>query len=280
LTNDLDSGRVKVLRSISVIVVSLFVLAASAYVRESSAAASPDRAQTAKRYEDDRFGEKKDESDRFKFVRVRTSEIYPGAYIGDNSAYPWSHDYPEAGLHFSKILAELSKLQVVLDENEYIFGFDDPNLFKYPFAYLCEVGYMHLEDAEIAGMREYLLRGGFLLVDDFRGQRDMDNFLFYVRRALPEFEMKPLDIKHPIFNCFFSIKSLDVRPIYNYRGGGSLSPQFLGLEDKHGRLMMIINYNYDVSDFWQWSNDPFQPIEDTNSAYKFGVNYVFYALTH
>ncbi|HEY9230931.1 MAG TPA: DUF4159 domain-containing protein, partial [Blastocatellia bacterium] len=83
-------------------------------------------------------------------------------------------------------------------------------------------------------------------------------------------------LSHPIFNCFFSIKSLELRPIY--RGG--YTPQFFGIEDKHGRLMMIINYNYDVSDFWQWSNDPFQPIEDTNSAYKFGVNYVFYALTH
>jgi len=88
--------------------------------------------------------------------------------------------------------------------------------------------------------------------------------------------MKPIDVSHPIFNCFFSIKSLELRHIYR----GNCTPQFLGIEDKHGRLMMIINYNYDVSDFWQWSNDPFQPIEDTNSAYKFGVNYVFYALTH
>jgi hypothetical protein len=87
--------------------------------------------------------------------------------------------------------------------------------------------------------------------------------------------MKQLDISHPIFNCFFSIKSLDVRSPY-----GRLRPEFWGLEDKGGRLMAIINYNNDVSDYWQWSNDPFQPIDDTNTAYKFGVNYVFYALTH
>jgi hypothetical protein len=234
---------------------------------------SPNLAESTYRYEDNRLGEKKDESDKFKFVRIKGSPMYSGDYLGDGGV-PWSHDYPEAGLHFSKILKELSKLDIVLDENEFIFAFDDPNLFKYPFAYLCEVGHMELTEKEVAGMREYLLRGGFLLVDDFRG-RDMRTFSEYVKRALPEYEMRQLDVTHPIFNCFFSIKSLEVRAPY-----GGFRPEFWGVEDKHGRLMMIINYNNDVSDYWQWSNDPFQPIEDTNSAYKFGVNYVFYALTH
>ena len=227
-------------------------------------------------YEDDRLGEKKDESDKFKFVRIKNYMISPGDHLGDGPV-EWSHDYPEAGLHLSKILSELSKLQVVLDENEWIFSFADPNLMKYPFAYMCEVGYMQLTDSEIKGMREYLLRGGFLIVDDFRSQRQMQNFQYYVKQALPECEMKPLDITHPVFNCFFSIKTLDVKPPYD-RG----KPVFLGFEDKHGRLMMIINYNNDVSDYWQWSGNPFQPLpaEDTQGAYKFGVNYVFYALTH
>jgi len=229
-------------------------------------------------YEDDRLGEKKDESDKFKFVRMKIQPMFPGAHLGDGGE-EWSHDYPEAGLHFSKILSELSKLQVVLDEDEYIFSFADPNLMKYPFAYMCEVGYMQLSDEEIAGMREYLLRGGFLLVDDFRSPRQMQNFQYYLKLAFPEpeYQMKPLDISHPIFNCFFSIKTLDVRPPYD-RG----RPEFLGIEDKHGRLMMIINYTNDVSDYWQWSGDPFNPLPaaDTQGAYKFGVNYVFYALTH
>lgn len=229
-------------------------------------------------YPDARYGERKDVSDRFTFVRVMHGGAEWGRYysnIGDQGP-PWSHDYPEAGQHFSKILSELSKLQVNLDMDEYIFSFDDPNLLKYPFAYLCEVGFMTLSDEEIKGMREYLLRGGFLLVDDFAGNRDWQNFEYYVKQALPEFEIKPLDINHPIFNCFFSIKSLDVS---SYRSRGRRA-EFLGVEDKTGRLMMVINYNYDVSDYWQWSNDPFQPIVDTNEAYKFGVNYVFYALTH
>jgi hypothetical protein len=161
-------------------------------------------------------------------------------------------------------------------------AFDDPMLFKFPFAYLCEVGLMHLNDKEIAGMREYLLRGGFLLVDDFRSPVEFVNFQDNVKRAFPELELKKFDGSHPIFNCFFSIKADEVKPVY---GGGyvsreTLNPEFWGLEDETGRLMMIVNYNYDVSDFWQFSENPFRPIEETNEAYKFGVNYIIYALTH
>jgi hypothetical protein len=98
-------------------------------------------------------------------------------------------------------------------------------------------------------MREYLLRGGFILVDDFRSSREMANFEYHLKQALPEFPMKELDVANPIFNCFFSIKSLDVRPVYRgYR------PQFFGIEDNNGRLMMVINYNNDVSDYSQWSS--------------------------
>jgi len=254
------------------LIVIIIVLAAA--IAPLTLSAEGVASEKAAHYEDNRLGEHKDESDKFKFVRVKIAPMYPGAYLGDHGE-PWSHDYPEAGIHFSKILSELAKIQVVLDEDEYIFSFGDLNLMKYPSSYMWEVVFMELTDAEIQGMREYLLRGGFLLVDDFGG-RDIGTFQYHLKKALPEFEMKPVDPSHPIFNCFFTIKNFDVR---SYRASRARS-EYLGIEDKHGRLMMIINYNNDVSDFWQWSNDPFQPIEDTNSAYKFGVNYVFYALTH
>jgi uncharacterized protein DUF4159 len=256
-----------------IVLIVIAVIAALVPGSRSAESAEPERSF---HYTDARLGEKKDQSDRFKFVRVQLAPLYPGACLGDNPCEPWSHDYPEAGIHFSKIVSELSKLQVVLDEDEYIFSFADPNLMKYPFAYMCEVGHMELSDAEVLGMREYLLRGGFLLVDDFGGRGEMATFQYFMKRALPEFEMKRLDPSHPIFNCFFTIKSFDVRT-YRARQG---RPEFLGIEDKNGRVMMVINYNNDVSDFWQWSDNAFNPIEDTNSAYKFGVNYVFYALTH
>ncbi len=220
-------------------------------------------------------------SGRFTFVRVRfdTSQYAQwynyNTILGDGGP-PWSHDYPVAGRHLMKIMAELSKIDANLDLNEPIVTLDDPAIFKFPFAYLCEVGFMDLSDQEIAGMREYMLRGGFLLVDDFRDSRQFYNLQRHLKRAFPEFEMKRLDVSHPIFNCFFSIKTLDLNPIYN----SYLTPEFWGLEDERGRLMMVINYNYDVSDYWQFSDNPFRPIEETNEAYKFGVNYIIYALTH
>jgi len=222
-----------------------------------------------------------DLSGRFTFTRIRYADTsacngyFDPTIIGDGG-FPWSHDYPTAGRHLMKIMAELSKTDVTLDVDEPIFTFDDPQLFKYPFAYLCEVGCMNLDEKEIAGLREYILRGGFLLIDDFRSQGQFYNLQRHLKQALPEYEMKKLDLSHPIFNCFFSIKTLDVNPIY----GPYYTPEFWGMEDKDGRLMMIINYNYDVSDYWQFSDDPFRPIEETNDAYKFGVNYIMYALTH
>lgn len=224
-------------------------------------------------------------SGRFTFVRLRfdtggLSAGYAGSNILGDGGPLWSHDYPIASRHLMKIMAEVSKIDASLDINEPILTFDDPLLFKFPFAYMAEVGYMTLSEAEIAGMREYLKRGGFLLVDDFRQAHEFYNLQYQVKKAFPEYELKKLELQHPVFNCFFSIKTLEVNPIYGGRGIGPLNPEFWGLEDETGRLMMIINYNYDVSDYWQFSDNPFRPIEETNEAYKFGVNYIIYALTH
>ena len=202
------------------------------------------------------------------------------SHLGDGG-FPWSHDWPGAGRHLNKIISELSKLDIHLDVNEPIYGFTDPDLYKYPMAYLCEMGFMNLSDQEIAGMREYCMRGGFILADDFRNQREWAVFEMHVKKAFPEFPLKKLDISHPVFNCFFSIKTLDIPAPYTTSANyGSVAPEFWGIEDDKGRLLMVINYNNDISDFWQWSDDPFAPIEQTNEAYKFGVNYVMYALTH
>lgn len=230
----------------------------------------------------------RDLSGRVTFTRIRfdmpgLSAGYAFGELGDHGP-PWSHDYPTAGRHLMKIISEVSKVDATVDANEPIFRFGEPELYKYPFVYLCEVGFMGLNEQEIAGMREYLLRGGFVCVDDFREDNQLINLNQHIKRAFPEpeYQLKKLDISHPIFNCFFSIKTLDLPPIY---GGGYVTreaqrPEFYGLEDKSGRLMMIINHNYDVSDFWQWSDNAFRPIEETNEAYKFGVNYIIYALTH
>jgi hypothetical protein len=217
---------------------------------------------------------------KFTFGRVKftyppspPSHRWPGA-IGDGNGPPWSHDWPRSEENFMKIMAEVTKLDV--NPGGHIFTFESDDCFKYPIAYLCEVGYIELSDKEAHNMREYLLRGGFLIVDDFRGPREWSNFEYELRMVFPERSLERLSPKEPIFNCFYDISSLNLEPPYSrfYR------PEYWGMKDDSGRLMMIVDYNNDISDYWEWSADPFYNFQDTNEGFRYGVNYILYALTH
>ncbi len=186
---------------------------------------------------------------------------------------PWSHDFPRSEQNFMKILAEVTKVDVNADGHA--VSFMDEEVFKYPIAYLCEVGYLDLSEKDQQNLREYLLRGGFLIVDDFRGERALQNFKEQLKMIFPDRTLEELPRTHPIFNCFYDISDLSLAPPYSRE----LVPVYMGMSDDRGRLMMVVNYNNDISDYWEWSDNPFMPIEDTNEAYKYGVNYVMYALT-
>jgi hypothetical protein len=193
---------------------------------------------------------------------------------GERYGPPWSHDNPRSEQHLMKIMAEVTKLNV--NPDPHITSFDTGDCFRYPVAYLCEVGYLELSDREVHNMSEYLLRGGFLIVDDFRGERELDNFKRELKRVFPDRSLEELPRTHPIFTCFYDISQLFPPPPYSQW----LVPHYLGMNDDKGRLMMVVDYNNDISEYWEWSDNPFMPIEDTNEAYKYGVNYLMYALTH
>jgi hypothetical protein len=160
-----------------------------------------------------------------------------------------------------------------------ILALDDPELFKYPVAYLSEPGGWLPTDAEVLGLRNYLLKGGFLIIDDFDGagmSNDWMNFQHQMQRVLPAGRIVQLDESHPIFDSFFKI---DLSALENYRG----SPTYFAIfqdNDPKKRIIAIINYNNDVGEYWQWSGTGFSPVPLTNEAYKLGVNYLIYALTH
>lgn len=194
--------------------------------------------------------------------------------VGAGNGPPWSHDWPRSEEHFMKIMAEVTRLDV--NPSGHIISFQDDDCFKYPIAYLCEVGYINLSEQEAHRMAEYLLRGGFLIVDDFRGQRDFSNFQYQMKRVFPNRSLEELPRSHQIWNCFYDISNVLIQPPYDR----FLTPQYFGISDDNGRLMMVVNYNNDISDYWEWSDDPMRPIEESNEAYKYGVNYVMYALTH
>ncbi|HEX6938556.1 MAG TPA: DUF4159 domain-containing protein [Longimicrobiales bacterium] len=216
---------------------------------------------------------------RFTFARIRYVPAARGfrgfGWGRGGNDPPWAHDFPRAERNLMKILDEITAIEPFLDGGN-IFDADDPELLRYPVAYVSEPGYWNPTDREVEALRTYLLKGGFLIFDDFGG-RDWYNFERQIRRVLPGLDIVQLDASHPIFHSFFDIESLDI--VRGYRG----RPVFLGIfedNDPERRLLAIINYNADIGDYWEWSDAGFVPIDLSNEAYKLGVNYIVYALTH
>lgn len=212
---------------------------------------------------------------RFTFVRVRFEPLGGGEGWRGRDV-KWDHDYPTGERHFQRILNEVTSMRPHLDETS-ILTLDDPELMKFPVAYLCEPGFWTMNEKEVAGMRAYLQKGGFVIFDDFAGQH-WYNFAEQMQRVLPDARPIPLDVRHPIFDSFFHIESLDFdHPNYGVKA------QFLGFfedNDPTKRMLAIVNYNNDIGDYWEFSDEGFLPIEMSNQAYRLGVNYVVYAMTH
>ena len=212
---------------------------------------------------------------RFRYTPARIGWGGGGGYFGGVN-YSWDHDYPRAERHFSLILRELTMVRPHA-EGTNILGANDPELFKYPIAYVSEPGFWTLTDEEAATLRAYLLKGGTMILDDFV-QWDWPSAEAAIQKILPDARPMLLDVTHPLFDSFFAIESLEM--VHPYRGFPSA---FLGVfegNDPSGRLLMIINYNNDMGESWEYSNTGFIPIELSNEAFKLGVNYIVYAMTH
>jgi hypothetical protein len=211
---------------------------------------------------------------RFTFVRLRFATPGEG-YLGYTP--PWAHDYPRAERNLMNIVRETTLLAPYLGGGN-ILTADDPELHKFPIAYISEPGYWKQSEREVKGLREYLLKGGFLIVDDFRGG-DLYNFQDEIRRVLPEAELVELNVSHPIFHAFFEVESLEhIAPTFR-----RFRPVYYGIfedNDRAGRLLAVVNYNNDIGDFWEFSDVGWFPVELSNEAYKLGVNYILYAMTH
>ena len=210
---------------------------------------------------------------RLTFVRLR----YPGYGGMTNEGPGWMHDYPTAERHLLKIMSEVSDLRPRTDSSS-VIDFGNPELMKYPIAYFSEPGYWQPTDEDVKNIHDYLLKGGFMIIDDFR-QQHWYNLQDQMKRVLPDAQWLPVQPGSAVWDAFFRIDENDlIQP-------GIYGPpvQYLGIfenNDPNKRLMVIANYNNDVGDAWQWSDQGFLPIDLTNEAYKLGVNYVMYALTH
>ena len=206
----------------------------------------------------------------FVFARWRYGT---GRFRGDG----WAHDYPAAEQHILQVMQETSLIDV--ERVSYrIVDLASPEIFDYPFSYVSEPGQMQLTDAEVENFREYINRGGFVMVDDFGGQgqgpREFQNLRVNLRRAFPDREMINLDNSHTIFHTLYDINSLNT--VHPMTGVKSV---FLGFPDGQGGLSMIICYNNDVGDFWEFIDNPRYPVEPSAEALKLGLDFVLYAMT-
>jgi len=216
---------------------------------------------------------------QFTFVRLRWQSDLGGGFSrrgGFSSA--WNHDYPRADQHLARILKELTAIDVRTN-GSLILTLDDPELFKYPIAFMWEPGFWNLTDREAESFRAYLLKGGFAVFEDFDGPQQWNNFEAQMRRVLPDGRFVKLDEQNLIFDSFFKIQDINaiVHPMSRIR------PSYYGVfedNDPSKRLMVVANFDNDVPEYWEWSGEGLFPFDASNEAYKLGVNYLIYGLTH
>ena len=217
---------------------------------------------------------------QYHFARVRFSPRGQGGFgrrRGGRGGAMWAHDYPRADYNFLAILRETTFVRTHRTASN-VVAFDDPELFRHPVSYIVEVGSWNPTDEEAQALGTYLLKGGFLVVDDFRGPYELDNLAFHLKRALPDHTLLPVPESDGIFDSFFRVTPSEVVPPY-----GGYPPLWYGIyedNDPGQRLMVMINANNDMAEYWEFSDYGYYPIDLANEAYKLGVNYVVYALTH
>lgn len=205
---------------------------------------------------------------RFIFARIRYQEIRTNG---------WQYDYPCTEKNFATILKEITAMRAYMDGGN-IFDFDDPELMRFPVAYVSEPGYWYPTASEVEGLRTYLAKGGFVIFDDFHYPNEWMVFESGLRKALPNAQIIPMDPSHPIFDSFFRISAFTL----TYPGDPSLQTEYYGVyedNDPKKRLMVMINYNNDLGNYIEHSGSAWYPINLTNDAYKYVVNYVIYGMT-
>ena len=228
------------------------------------------------------------EKDAFVFARVRFESRYRRWHrLGD-----WATDWPDSDLNFSFRLQQLTSMSV--DPDGVVVDLTDPNLFDYPWLYMIEPGGLVFRDAEVRALRKYCLNGGFLMVDDFWGTDEWNNFHHEIRRVFPDREVVDVPLDHEIFHCVYDLKEKPQIPSLSSarrnrgtgitweRGRDTRTPHYRAILDDQDRIMVFICHNTDLGDGWEREGEDewyFREFSE-KKAYPLGINIVTYALTH
>jgi len=218
----------------------------------------------------------------FTFVRLR----YGGGGYGRRGG-SWATDYPKADEQFIYGLRNWCRSSLGISDDPTTVEPDAKEIFQHPFIYAVEPGYMDLSQEDAANLREYLLRGGFLMLDDFWGEYEWQNVQFQMRKVFPERTIQELPLDHPLFHCYFDINEVVQVPqvsniIYNGRTDekGGVIPHYEAIKDDDGRVMVFIARNSDNGDAWEWIDEPRYPLKYGLAAYRLGMNLIVYSMTH
>jgi hypothetical protein len=230
-------------------------------------------------------------NDVFTFARLRYQS--GGGWGRGRRNYKWTTDYPDADLNFCYRLQQLTSLEV--NPVPVVVDIDPEQMRHYPFIYMIEPGDIDLSDREAAIMRDYMMNGGFIMVDDFWGIYEWETFYRALKQIFPEREPEELDLSHEVFRMVFPLKVKPQIPAvgvalagrsagitHEWNKPGSETPQYKGVFDDKRRMMMIICFNTDLGDGWEEEGtDPWYFREFSEKyAYPLGINILFYALTH
>ena len=218
----------------------------------------------------------------FQFVRLAYTANRYGQ--GNWRRQMWQTDWPDAEHHFLQGISRLTR--VAAAEQGRILTPLDQSIYDFPWIYAVEVGYWHLNTQEAARLRDYLLRGGFLMVDDFHGAWEWSSFVASMQRVFPDRPIVDIPEDDEAFHVIYDLDHRIQIPsrMYTYTGQtwekGGVTPHWRGIYDDNGRLMVTINFNMDIGDAWEHADWPDYPENMTALAYRFGINYLIYAMTH
>jgi len=196
----------------------------------------------------------------------------------------WSRDYPKADRQFLLALKRLTRIQ--MRPVEQVVDLDSDDIFNYPWVYAVQVANWTFTDAQAKRLREYLLKGGFLMVDDFHGTADWDRFMAGMRQVLPDRPVEDLSDSDEIFHVLYDLGERFQVPGEQYVNTGrtyekdGYVPKWRAIRDEKGRIIVAICHNMHLGDAWEWADMPEYPEAFASMAYRVGLNYIVYGMTH
>ncbi len=225
----------------------------------------------------------------FIFARLRyNSDRRYADYSGYGFRFGggWSEDFPKGDRQFVEGAQRLTRLKARPEEE--VIEPDTDDMYDYPWLYAVNVGTWQFTDAQAARLREYLMRGGFMIVDSFHGEADWQHFMLGMRQILPGADNRwtELDSKDEIFHVLYDLDERFQVPGYQYISTGrtyekdGFVPHWRAIRDDKGRIMVLMDFNMHLGDAWEHADDPQYPERFSSLAYRLGINYIIYGMTH